>query len=476
MLRLALTAFAFLVSALAPAAHAQSQAPNRFQPGPCIERFASSYRIECGTLTVEETRGSNNGRTVRLPVVIVRSTAVDRKPDPVIFLHGGPGGGVVTGLSDMLESFRVTRDRDWIFFDQRGGEASVPALDCGVAPLSDAGVTSDAGVAQLRACGERLRREGVDLSQYNSAVIVKDIADLRAALGIHAYNIFGVSYGGRVAMAVMQHDPTDIRSVVLDSPWPPHGNATGPLGPLVSREVRQILAMCAADADCNARHPRLEARFDTQLATWVRRPRSGRPQMAGEVGAFLLDQIYDSDGARLLPDSIERILKADFRRLNRFMTVQSGYVEGQFFAHLCREDFPFESKAAVQGLPGNPSASDPIAAAIALDAARFFDVCPAFNVGAPDPVENQRLVSDIPTLVLSAELDAGCPADLARDAARTLSRSQYFAFPNRTHGVSYDSPCANGMMAAFLGDPLARIDSSCLPADQPRFRFIEPGG
>lgn len=340
-----------LVCGCAPGASAPTW---RFTAGPCAEDFSGvAARVDCGTMVVEETRGTTNGRTVAFPIVIVRATDRSPKPDPVIYLHGGPGGDVVRGLASRVKAGRqpLTSDRDWIYFDQRGTGQSSPLLDCGQLPLSDAGVTSDEGVAALQACGQELAGKGIDLSQYNSATIALDIRDLRSALRITTYNLFGVSYGSRVAMAVMQHDPEGLRAVVLDSIWPPDGNATAPMPGLVSREVRQILRLCAADAACRGRYPDLERRFDARLAEWLKTPvvTDGKTYAADHVAAYLLDAVYDTEAARALPRSLEALLNGDFSALAKFLVAQSDYVEGQFFTHMCKEEFPFEQLAAVDG-------------------------------------------------------------------------------------------------------------------------------
>lgn len=430
--------------------------------------------VECGDMTVEETRGANNGRLISFPVVIVRTTAATKQPDPVIFLHGGPGGGVVDGLAKRLKAGRAPAmaDRDWIFFDERGAESSNPSLDCGHAPLSDAGVTSDKGVEDLKACGEKLKGQGIDLSQYNSAVVAQDIGDLRKALGITTYNLYGISYGTRVAMAVMQHDPSDLRSVVLDSTWPPEASATGPLPLLVSREVRQVLSLCAADAACNAKYPDGEKHLDTLLVHLLKLgPTAPDGHSADAVAAYLLDAIYDTEGARKLPASIDRLYKRDYSALDAFMETQSDYVEGQFFTHLCKEEFAFETPSNIQGTMDGGK-GDPISFAVAHDAARFFPVCEGFDTGKPDPVENQPLTSSIPTLLLSADIDAGCPAELSEAAVRRLDHGTYVMFPNRTHGVARQSPCAKAMVTAFFANPDAKVDTACVRDDQPKFQFI----
>jgi pimeloyl-ACP methyl ester carboxylesterase len=472
---LALAAVAF-VAGCTP----HPKTPEKPKPGfaatACAESFSGlPNKVDCGTMTVEETRGSNNGRLVSFPVVIVHATDAHPKSDPVIYLHGGPGGAIVRGLADRLRAGRVplTADRDWIFFDQRGTGQATPLLDCGTAPLSDAGVTSDDGIAQLKACGEKFTAQGIDLSQYNSAVIAKDIGDLRAALHITTYNLFGVSYGTRVAMAVMQHDSVGLRAAVLDSVWPPEATATAPLPGLVSREVRQILSLCAADTACNAAYPDLERRFDERLTEWLKTPvvKDGKTYTADGVAAFLLDAVYGTDSARTLPASIDALIRGDYRDLDAFMVEQSGYVEGQFFTHMCKEEFPFEKPSAVEtGL----DEADPIAEATARDVRRFFPVCEGFKVGAADPVENQPLVSDVPALLLTADIDAGCPAELSDAAVKRLSHGAHFTFANRTHGVSRQSPCAQAMVRQFLATANAHVDATCLPKDHPKFEFIFP--
>ncbi len=473
MIRLA-PAFALVLALFAAnAAKADPAAPPSlgFHPAPCGADYTGlAERVDCGTMVVEETRGSHNGRVVELPVVIARATAADKKPDPVIFLHGGPGGGVVDGLFYRLRRpDGVTHDRDWIFFDQRGTGLAKPSLDCGVAPLSDAGVTSDAGVAILQACGKRLQAQGIDLSQYNSAVIVKDIRDLRQALGITTYNIYSGSYGTRVAMAVMQHDPADLRAAVLSSTWPPEASATGPLGIYVSNNVRKVLRYCAQDSVCNAKFPNIEARLDARMTEWLKTPviLDGNTYTADEMGAYLLDEIYGDEGARRLPSTIDKVLKGNYHVMDNFIKYQAGYSEGQFFTTLCSEQFPFESPDKVDDGGGK----DPIAAAVARDAKRFFPVCDAFPTGKPDPVEHQPLTSDIPILMLSADIDAGCPAELSEVAVKRLSHAKNYFFPNRMHTIQ-GSDCSRKMIAEFLETANPNVNADCIKTDRPSFPFI----
>ena len=115
--------------------------------------------------------------------------------------------------------------------DQRGTLFTDPALLC---PESDRARASTVGlrydsdesgtllVDASRECYERLMAEGVDLGAYNSKQNAADFADLRKALGIKEWNVYGVSYGTDLALTYMREHPEGIRSVAIDSVVPPY--------------------------------------------------------------------------------------------------------------------------------------------------------------------------------------------------------------------------------------------------------------
>ncbi len=59
--------------------------------------------------------------------------------------------------------------------------------------------------------------EPTPLSFYDGYANIADIEDLRQLLGIEEWNVFGMSYGARIALLLMQEYPETIRSGVIDS-------------------------------------------------------------------------------------------------------------------------------------------------------------------------------------------------------------------------------------------------------------------
>ena len=455
------------------ATSAQAAAP-KFTPGPCAGDYTGvANTIECGTLTVDETRGGPGARRVALPVTIVKASAPKPGAVPVIFLHGGPGGGVVETIARSLRGVSgrelIAVDQDWIYFDQRGGGLSQPSLDCGRVALTDAGPLSDAAGRQLAACAQRLQASGVDLSRYNAEEVVKDIQDLRQTLGLKQVDLLGVSYGTRIALAVIKHDPRGVRAVVLDSPWTPEAKwAEG--GPeMVSDAVKEIFKRCAADAACNAKYPHPGADLDAVASKLLSGPQTigGRVYAADDLGGYLMDAAYSGPDARALPATVAKFAAGDMTALAEQMAGRSGYSEAQHLTHLCKEEFPFESEARMRA----SAQRDPVSRLLEASMGRYFSVCKAYPVGAPDPVEAQPVSSAIPTLFLAAEIDPGCPPAVAKAAVGRFAKGQLSIIPNTTHGVSRGSACARKMIRAFLADPSARIDESCLHPEHDRFVF-----
>ncbi len=461
--------------ALAAGVHATSAqaAEPKFTPGPCAGDYSGvANKIQCGTLVVDETRGGPGTRRVALPVTIVKASAPKPGAVPVIFLHGGPGGGVVENIGRSLRGVSgrelVAVDQDWIYFDQRGGGVASPTLDCGGVALNDAGPLSDAAAQQLIACAQRLKASGVDLSRYNAEEVVKDVQDLRKTLGLKQVDLFGVSYGTRIALAVVKHDPSGVRAVVLDSPWTPEAKwAQG--GPeMISDAVKVIFKRCAEDAACNAKYPHPAADLNGVAAKLLAGPvvQDGQTYTADLLGGFLMDAAYSGPDARALPATAAKFAAGDLSALDD-TRAGAGYREAQFFTHLCKEELPFESREATR----KGAQRDPVSRLAEKSFDRLFQVCQAYPVGAPDPVEAQPVSSPIPTLFLAAEIDPGCPPAVAKAAVGRFPKGQLSIIPNTTHGVSRGSACARKMIRGFLADPTAPIDQSCLHPEHDRFVF-----
>ena len=128
----------------------------------------------------------------------------------------------------------------------------------------------------------------MDLGQYNSVNSAQDIAHLTEALGYtDGYDLYGTSYGTRLAQYAMRTTPDRIRSVVLDG-------VSGASIPNVmwtfAKRLESYVALfeqCAADAACDAAYPDLATRFGALFDKLAEDAAGLRPAARGQPPADL---------------------------------------------------------------------------------------------------------------------------------------------------------------------------------------------
>ena len=226
-----------------------------FSPGNCPFTPPRGTDPTCGYVSVPERRDRPDGRRIRLSVAVFPALAAEKHP-PLVYLEGGPGGEALDGLPFTYEevfSF-LNEERTVVVFDQRGVGFSDPSLSCPELvdldfELLDEDLSTDEWLARrlpvLDGCRERWVDGGVDFSAYNSAESAADVADLRLTLGYDEWDLYGLSYGTRLALTVMRDHPEGVRSVVLDSTYPPEGRRAGQHPPERGpRPGRALLGLC----------------------------------------------------------------------------------------------------------------------------------------------------------------------------------------------------------------------------------------
>ena len=118
--------------AVAPTVAPTSSWVLSYEQAPCQFQIPPGQTVECGYLIVPEDRGQSGGPTIRLHVGVFRTQSDDKAPDPIVFLHAGPGANALEWVP-LTFNYRFApflADRDFIIFDQRGTGLSQPALDC----------------------------------------------------------------------------------------------------------------------------------------------------------------------------------------------------------------------------------------------------------------------------------------------------------------------------------------------------------
>lgn len=249
----------------------------RFVPGACPktpEPIEALSTAQCGRLQVPENRSTPGSRTIDLAVARIPAASAKPGADPVVFMAGGPGADTFDDIPFLVDS-GLNKDRELIVMAQRGNLYDRPNLACPEVDRFNAqavGLGYDAQEAEqlflkaVKECRDRLTADGTDLSAYNSTENAADFADLRKALDIPRWNVYGYSYGSNLALTYLRLHPEGIRAVALDSvapsqfvtlPWTWGSTAEG---------IRNIFEACAAQPACKDRYPDLPGLLTEQVS------------------------------------------------------------------------------------------------------------------------------------------------------------------------------------------------------------------
>ncbi len=196
-------------------------------PRPLAPGEIEGRTVICGTVDVPERHDAPDERRISLAFGLYRSRSLAPAEDPVIYLHGGPGGGAVAELATTFYFlFDQYRDRrDIVTFDQRAAGLSSDMVTCfdtfeGNIFELFTGTGDDAQMeTMLSNCMTELN-EGRDNAAYTTPENARDVQALMRTLGYTEWNLYGVSYGTKLALEVMRTAPERTRSIVIDSVAP----------------------------------------------------------------------------------------------------------------------------------------------------------------------------------------------------------------------------------------------------------------
>ncbi len=471
-------------------AHAAGAVP-RFDAVPCMYTLPDGANATCGYLTVPEFHAVSNGRTLRLAVVRFASTAAVPQHDPLIYLEGGPGGGIAGGI---LQLFKAgippawLAQREVILFDQRGVGKSEPALDC---PENLERVLRDAAtvlspresaahdLAATLACRDRLRAQGINFDAYNSAEGAADVNDLRAALGYDTVNLFGTSYGTRVALTVMRDFPQIVRSAVLDGPVPLEVNKLEEENRNFDVVLRQFFATCAASASCQKSYPTLAGDFsavvqqlNTQpLPTKITNTADGKTYdvlvTGDDVASLISETLYVSNAGVIIPQMLAQLKARNTVLLDiiiaAFVIPGADDSTGAYHSVICAEEAPFNDIARAQVTTADLLPEFREIAASELDTR--FEVCKQWGVSPRGEIETRAVTATTPTLILTSDNDPATPARYGTIIAADLPNSTLVAFPGVGHTtIAGGGVCIVSVIAAYINDPTTPPPTACVRA------------
>ncbi len=439
----------------------------RISAGPAFP----GIKARCGTMLRPENPADLASAEIEIRVAVVPALNLQPEPDPLVPLAGGPGQGAIQFYSAYAAAFEpVRRNRDILLVDQRGTGSS-SRMDC---PIDDDLVTGqyskEQTLAFTLACLEVLPH---DPRYFTTSVAITDLEAVRAALGYPRLNLYGSSYGTRVAQHYARRYPEVTRSIVLDGIVPPQ-LALGPeIATEAQRALDHILARCTKDTACNERFPDIAGAFgrvkaalgDAPVAVELPNPVTGQLESIdfgrAEFAAAIRLLTYHPSSIALVPLLVHEAAKGNYGPLAAqfqmtLASMSDTLALGMHNSIVCTEDVPFYKTGAI-------SYGEIEASYIGLFQLEALEtICSAWPDGPIDADFKQPLATDIPALLLSGDADPITPPRYAELAIVDLARARHLIGKLQGHG-QVAVGCMPKLLAQFIttADPDA-LDAGCL--------------
>ncbi|KZK71265.1 transporter [Shewanella baltica] len=436
-----------------------------------------SDRLNCGFVTVPENPNKPDGKQIQVHYVVLPAVKNVNHEEALLAIAGGPGQSAIdnaAGFDAMLS--KVRQQRDILLIDQRGtGRSNLLTCDEGAqSPLSFDDDNADT-LAETQKC---LAKIDADVTQYGSLNAIKDFEAVRQHLGYKKLHIYGISYGTRMAQLYMRLYPAHLATVTLDGIVPMQQSVLE-IGASIDRGFDLLFKDCQETAACHAQFPELKAEFDQVAASLAKAPVmenvydpvTGEKTMLtmtrGKFYGSIRMALYQANVRALVPHAIHQAAKHNFQPILGLYSLtidNAGMAMGMHASVVCGEDMhritPAMREQAQHSFMGKTMLEG-------LEA-----TCEVWKVPAVDDSFSEPISSDIPTLLLSGEIDPATPPSWGELAMEKLTNAKHFVAPYATHGVAYQS-CANNLIADLVRSGSVKdLDGECLKKDVRRSFYL----
>lgn len=432
---------------------------------------ASSMKARCGTLLRPLDPSGEISGDIELRVAVVPALSLTPEPDPVVPIAGGPGQGSVQFYTSYSGAFEdVRRNRDILLVDQRGtGESAT--MDCAFDDdIVEGQYSTELTVKYTQECLDQLPH---DPRFFTTSVAVTDLEAVRIALGYPSLNLYGVSYGTRVAQHFARQYPDSTRAIIIDGVVPPQKSLGPEIATESQRAIDDILLRCAESEACSERFPEVQQDFarvvsqlrEAPVTINVPHPNTGRPEEThfGEAefaGAIRL-LAYHPYSIALIPLLVSEAGDGNFVPLGSqfamtMLAMMDALSIGMHNSVICTEDVPFYDTSAIDYAAIEASYMGTFQFE-ALEA-----ICSIWPQGVLDSGFKVPLSTDVPVLLLSGDADPITPPSYADLAMLDFTNAVHLTGVNQGHG-QLAVGCTPRLFAEFIetADP-AGLDASCM--------------
>ncbi len=437
-----------------------------------IDGLSAISEVECGKISVPEDHEDPEGKKISVAYVIVKGKNKTDK-EPVIILGGGPGAEMISaGIVEYLLQDPLRENRDIIIYEQRGiGHSSgLPDINSELEKIMAADLTVKEEKEEMKKlilkAREMAGEKDIDLSNYNTWQNANDVGSLMEDLKYPKYNLYGISYGTRLARKVQDLYPGYLNAVIHNSPALSSGDLLIDRLHNYSNALEKILNYCENDSGCNKQYPHLQQTYLKAIDNIKNQPLElevrGEPYYVNAQDAiyFLRKELYSSGALKNVPALIVELKERGGPILEKLVAhnFEMNYNNLMWLAVERNEMFNPENTEEKIGKVYKRLQLLP------EELGLFTAVYIAFkdlHAGSLSEEKSAFQFSDVPTMILVNQYDPVTPPKNGYIFKEKIPNALLYVLDEGGHGGGNED-CRTRVMIDFMNDPSKIPDFSCM--------------
>jgi pimeloyl-ACP methyl ester carboxylesterase len=436
----------------------------------------------CSFISVRENPDDPASNLIDVHFLRIKAVNANPQPDPLVLIQGGPGGSSQIMAYSLHRYFAAVRqNRDLLFIDLRGtGESNplnCPGIEAITTELSDKEAL-DSYHSLMENCAVKFEKNA---PFYSTQWAAADMESIRTRLGYKQFNLWGASYGSRVALKYATEYPAFARSLVLDGLAP----RAISLPRFIARDATAAFAKlneyCKQDHLCKQHYGDLNQNAEKIIQHLQTAENEHRPERISlpdplnqkpkewiftprRFVQLIISALYSRELTSLTPRALQEAANGNYQLLGTLSALaesnseQLSIAEGLYYSVICNEDLTQTPIAPL---------ADPFFMGVDLVEDKLA-VCTHWPKAqaSSKPTKPTKQINNKPTLLLSGALDPVTPKVWADLVALTQLNHQSIEVPGGNHVVSILG-CVPNLIAQFINTPTAHMPADCAQAISP---------
>jgi len=411
-----------------------------------------------GQMQVFENNISQKGKKIMLHIEVMLSKSSINKETPIFILMGGPGqasSDLISFFSSIFE--KVNEKSDLIFIDQRGTGKSNPLqilsnYDSAQDYMDDI-LMSDSTIKNTY---QLLSKEN-DLANYGTLNAAIDIESVRSAMGYNKINIYGTSYGTRLALVYINKYSNNVRTATLKGLVPENLIIPLNFAKDSQRSLEFLINDCKNNYLCSKTFPNFEKEFHTLIKqsypiyVSVTNPKTQLDetvQITKESVALTFRSLLAVPTfTQQIPFIVSEAHKGNYKILAELilrlkMSYSLGIYTGIQLCVICYEDYPkiLRTKLDKSGITFLED----------IWIKRVINACNIWNPTLKETRNIKYKQHNIPVLLISGKRDSATPPKYGEVVLKSFPNGKHIIIDNGGHSFDRMLNCVEYLINDFI--------------------------